>query len=56
MSNNTNKEKEILHDFEKEERKYGERQKHNKMIPYKRNYSKQDVYKLLEEEEDNNEP
>lgn len=53
MSNDTNKEKQILHDFEKEERKYGERQKHNKMVPYKRDYSKHEFYKLLEEDEDN---
>ena len=51
MSNNTNKEKQFLHDIEKEERKYGERQKHNKMVPYKRDNSKQDYYKLIEEDE-----
>jgi len=52
MSNNTNKEKQQLHELEKEERRYGERQRHNKMVPYKRDHSKQDYYQLLEEDED----
>jgi hypothetical protein len=52
--NNQSEEKQLLHDFEKENRRYGEENHRKKMTPYKRVQNKQDYSELLEEEEYDN--